>query len=85
MHYITVRVEGFDPQKLLSLCLKEGVALWNIRIYGNLEMTLREIEAKDLKKFMRIKGNRYRSPYYLKTCKTTFYIVLLAIRLLLLG
>jgi similar to stage IV sporulation protein len=59
MHYITVRVEGFDPQKLLSLCLKEGVALWNIRIYGNLEMTLK-IEAKDLKKFMRIKGNRYR-------------------------
>ncbi|NLY70237.1 MAG: sporulation protein YqfD [Clostridiales bacterium] len=59
MHYITVLVEGFDPQKLLSLCLKEGIALWNIHIRSDLEMTLK-LEAKDWKKFMRLKGNRYR-------------------------
>ena len=59
MHKITIRVEGFDLQKLLSLCLEEGIPLWNIRILGDLEITM-ALEATDWQRFLKVAGNRYR-------------------------
>ncbi|MDD2215461.1 MAG: sporulation protein YqfD [Eubacteriales bacterium] len=59
MHKIIIRVEGFDLQKLLSLCLEEGIPLWNIRILGDLEITM-GLEAADWQRFLKVAGNRYR-------------------------
>lgn len=59
MHYKTIRVEGFDLHRLLTLCLKERIALSNIRIRGDLEMTMR-LAATDWQRFLKLTGNRYR-------------------------
>lgn len=59
MHYITIRVEGFDLQKLLSQCLNKGIDLWNIKIAGDLEMTMR-MDASDWDRFLKLARNRYR-------------------------
>lgn len=59
MYYLTVHVQGFELQKLLSRCLAEGISLWNIRIIDDLEMTVR-INADDWHRFQKLLGNKYK-------------------------
>lgn len=59
MHYKTIRVEGFDLQKLLSQCLSAGISVWNIQIRGDLDMVLR-LDDADWHRFLKLTKNRYR-------------------------
>ncbi|MGI6732965.1 MAG: sporulation protein YqfD [Anaerovoracaceae bacterium] len=59
MHYKTIRIEGFEIQKLLSQCLKEGIRLKNVRILNDCEF-LADIDGKDWSRLTRLAGSKYR-------------------------
>ncbi len=59
MHYISIHVEGFDIHKLLSLCLKEGIELREIKILSNFEFTA-DVIGSDWPRLSRLAGSRYR-------------------------
>ena len=59
MHFLWIRVEGFQLEKLLSLCLKEHIYLKNIRIKNAMEMTFR-MNQSDWPHFVRLTKRNYR-------------------------
>lgn len=58
-HFLWVLVEGFQLEKLLSLCLKEQIPLKNIRIKNTMEMTFR-MNQSDWSHFVRLTKKNYR-------------------------
>lgn len=59
MHYKTIRIEGFEINRLLSQCLKEGIGLRNIRILSHCEFTA-DVSGKDWVRLTRMAGSKYR-------------------------
>jgi len=58
-HSIRVRVEGFEPEKLLTACLNKGIPMKDILTVSDIEMNLTLMEW-DYPEFLRTAGNRYR-------------------------
>ena len=74
-HSIRIRVEGFEQQKLLTECLKRGIALKDILPVSEIEMQL-TLMKWDFPEFEKLARNRYKisiikesgyKPVFLKT------------------
>ena len=58
MHFIVIHLEGFQLEKLFSLCLKERIFLQNVRMKNDMECTL-QLNKKDWPRFRNLAKNRY--------------------------
>lgn len=58
-HRIRVRAEGFEPQKLLSACLKQGILVKHVRFENDLAMSF-TIAGADVLRLKKLTGSRYR-------------------------
>ncbi|MGI6752555.1 MAG: sporulation protein YqfD [Anaerovoracaceae bacterium] len=56
---LLIKVEGFEQQRLLNECLKQGIGISKIRIISNVEMSL-TVDGSDWERFYRLFRNRYR-------------------------
>ena len=58
-HSIRIKVEGFEQQKLLTECVKNGITIKDIHIASEIEMTLTLMEW-DYDTFVKLAKNRYK-------------------------
>lgn len=59
MHFMMIRVEGFQLEKLLSLCLKHNIPLRNLRMRSDMEMTF-TIDRSYYEQLLRLAKNRHQ-------------------------
>lgn len=58
-HSITIKIEGFDRQKLLTECTKKGIIIKDIRSVSEIEMIITLMEW-DYEQFLRLAKNKYK-------------------------
>ena len=58
-HSLTLKVEGFNQQKLLNDCMRKDITIRDIHIFSDIEMDLTLMEW-DYKQFLSIAKNKYR-------------------------
>lgn len=59
MHFMMIRVEGFQLEKLISLCLKHNIPLRNFRMRSDMEMTF-AIDWAYYEQLLRLEKNRHQ-------------------------
>ncbi len=79
MHYINIRVEGFEIHNLLSQCLKEGIRLSNVKILSDYEFTA-EMDGGDWARLLRLAGSRYHASIEKEKGTKPFFLRLLSRR-----
>lgn len=58
-HYRKIKIEGFQPDKLVDRCIRDRIRLRGITFVSNLELTL-FVSDRDFKKLKKMAGNRYK-------------------------
>ena len=56
---VRIKVEGFEPERLLTECLHKGIAMKDIRITGDLELFL-TLMMRDVERFRTVAKNKYQ-------------------------
>lgn len=58
-HYRKIRIEGFQPEKLLDRCVRAKIQLRAVTFVNSLELTLL-VSGRDFRKLKKMAGNRYK-------------------------